>query len=970
MRSPQVGGVRLRTAQNAQCVPIIIGRMQTAPRLIWRGNLVAGSGVSGKKFKGGKKGAGITTYTADADMLLGTMGFGRTRENQLTSQPLQSVLSIWSDKEKYPVQIGSSSGVVSGGAFTITVPGGGVLIEIFAVTVAEAYSQVVNDFGGPGSSTLTGTWQRPLWNSAFYFYDPSSQVPLAGSTRAPYTYSQAASVAASTTLSINAAQNGKTVTVYFAYVSGASKLPLTKAKQVFESLLGSTSTVAQPISYTDVGGIAAVKADLGATGAQPNNKYETLGWGGIGLDGDANPADVLALLVMSPHGLNASSLLQQTQATDSILGDLAAMRAYCDANGIWLSLYLDQQRSGSDLLGDIFDTANCAPVWSEGVLKAVPYSEISQVGNGAAFIAPTAAGPVVALTSVDFICEKGKVPITVTRTKQSDSKNILPVEFTDRSNDYATNSVDVMEGQSVSEFGARRDSTKTFHWIQSAAVANIVGSPIVKRSAIQEKTVLAFKLMPRFLRLEAMDLVSITEPTAGLSAYPARLTKADVQEDSSIDCEAVPYFYGANAPYGAASAQAGTPGTVYTNIEPTSVGTPYFFEPVPRAAGGDAELWIGVPSADPNNGGCEVLVSFDGGSTYQSLGRFNGKSTMGAVMTSTWAAGSDPDTTHDLAVDLTSSLGVLSSWPAASADAFVPLAVVEGGAGAVPYELIAFTTATLTAANKYSLKATGAGNEIRRSVYSAPTVGAGVAHTVGKKFVYLNDPVFRVPLDPKWIGQTLHFKFPAFNIFGSNEQAQSAATDYTYAVTGVAASLAGNGSYSISPANPLSQAASTYSVAMAQSTATFTPSGVQTNYNARTFSVADPGAGNSQQYWVTVYDPGQIGDTGAGTTLSAFCDANQTKWNTAGYIRIGTIVVTHPGVTSGGGGGSSSGSIGTLTVTDSGDHLNFTLSKPVSLLMLFRNGVFVDPADYTFSGSGFKLVRALATGENLNAVGA
>jgi len=950
-------------------VPIILGRIQTAPRLIWRGNLVAGSGSSGKKFKGGKKGGNVTTYVADVDMLLGTMGFGRVRENQLTTQPLQSIFNVWSDKDKYPVTIGSWSGVVSGGAVTITVPGGGVLIEIFGVTVAEAYSQVVNDFGGPGSSTLTGTWQRPLWNTAFYYYDPSSQVPLAGSTRAPYTYTQAASVAASTTLPINAGLNGKTVTVYFAYVSAAGKLPLTKAKQVFESLLGSTGTVAQPIVYVDVGGIAAVKADLGATGAQPNNKYETLGWGGIGPDGDVNPADILALLVMSPHGMNASSLLQQTQATAALLGDLTAMRAYCDANAIWLSVYLDQQRSGSDVLGDLFDIANCAPVWSEGLLKSIPYSEISQVGNGAAYIAPTASGPVATITPVDFICEKGKAPIVITRTKQADSKNILPIEFTDRSNDYATNSIDVMEGQSVSEFGSRRDSTKTYGWIQSAPVASVVGSPLVKRSAIQENIALAFKLMPRFPHLEPMDLISLTEPISGLNAYPVRLKKADVQEDSSLVCEAEPYFYGANAPYGAASAQAATPGTVYTNIDPGSVGTPYFFEPVPRAAGGDAELWIAVPSTNANYGGCEVFVSFDSGSSYQSLGRFNGKSTMGAVMTSTWPAGSDPDTTHDLAVDLTSSLGKLDSWPAASADAFVPLALVDGGSGAIPYELIAFTTATLTATNKYSLKATGAGNEIRRSVYSAPTVGAGVAHVVGKVFVYLNDPVFKVPLDPKWIGKTLHFKFLAYNIFGSNEQTLADATDYPFAVTGVAAALGGSGSYTISPANPLSQAASTYSVVMAQSTATFTPSGVQTNYNARTFSVSDPGAGNSQQYWVTVYDPGQIGDTGAGTTLSAFCDANQTKWNTAGYIRIGTIVVTHPGSTSGGGGGSSSGVLSTLVVTDSGDHLNFTLNKTVSLLLLFRNGDFVDPGDYTFKGSGFTLARALAAGENLNGIG-
>ncbi len=128
--------------------------------------------------------------------------------------------------------------------------------------------------------------------------------------------------------------------------------------------------------------------------------------------------------------------------------------------------------------------------------------------------------------------------------------------------------------------------------------------------------------------------------------------------------------------------------------------------------------------------------------------------------------------------------------------------------------------------------------------------------------------------------------------------------------------------------------------------------------------------GLTQQYWVTILDPGQVGDTGGGTTLSAFADTNQTRWNTAGYIRIGTIVVTHLGTTTGGGGGSGGGTLQALVITDSGDHVHFTLSATVALLLLFRNGDFVDPADYTFNGSGFTLARALITGENLNAVGA
>jgi hypothetical protein len=973
-------GVPLTAAENGQTVPLIIGRMQTAPRMIWRGPVTQGaSGKKGKGGGGGKKGGkgGPTTYVADVSLLLGSCGFGRTRSTQLTVQGLQSIGSIWSNNSLYSVLYGSWTGVVSGGAVTISVPGGGTLIQIIAVTLAQAYSVTFNDFGGPGSTSLSGTYSKALWNASQAYYDRSSQIAVAGGGRAPYTFTRTPSISASTTLSIDAGLNGATVTVYFMYVTAAQNLPLGLVRQTFESLLGSSHAVAEPIVYEDVGGIAAPQCDLGTSGAPPQLRYETLGWGSGSPNSDVNPADVIQLLIMGPHGLNASSLLQQTNGLTTILGDFTALRNYCDANGIWISCYYDQQSSGSQQLQDLFDLSNSAPVWSEGVLKAIPYSEVSQVGNGATFVAPTAAGPIETLTSIDFVCETGKAPIKIVRTDQKDSKNILPIEYTERNNDYARNEIDVVEGQSLSEWGARRDSTKSFRQIMDPLTASIVGTPLIKRSAMREKTVLTFKLSPRHMRLEPIDLVALTEPIAGLVNYPVILTKASFAADGSIECEAQPFAYAQNAPHTPPPAQSSTPATNYSNQDPGSVGLVYFMEPVPRLItdGNSAELWIAAAGSNAQLGGCDVWISVDGGASYTILGRILGASDMGVTAGSTWPAHSDPDTTNDLAVDLTGSRGTLDSWPQSAADAFVPLCVVDGGAGVIPYEVIAYTTATLTAANKYTLKATGSGNEIRRSVYSAPTVGAGVAHVAGKTFVYLGGPILKAPLDPKWIGKTLYFKFTAFNTFLQAEQSLATVSAFPYTVTGVAAAIGGGtvgggtGGYTISPANPLSQAAVTYAVAMAQCNATFSPSGVVTNYNARSFSVSDPGAGNTQQYWVTIYDPGQVGDTGSGTTLSAFCDTNQTKWNTAGYIRIGTIVVTHTGGVTGGSGGSSSGLISSLTVTDSGDHLTFSLSKPVTLLMLFRNGDFVDPADYTFTGSGFVLVRALAAGENLNALG-
>lgn len=1053
--SSQALGVRVMSSIQAQVVPVGHGRIQAAPKIIWRSNPKTHNSSS-KKGKSGKKGNGIVTYSADLDMLLATPGFGRIDQATITSQPLQSIFNIWSDKDKWPVNIGTWSGLVASGSVTITFPG--TLVCVFAVTVAQSYSVTFNDYGSPGSVSLSGNYQVNLWNEDWAYYDELQLLPHAGTARLGYTYGP--TTAGSATVAIDPSFNGKLVTVYFAYIGGnagavsevkinlggsgyalndtgtisagnsnanyvitsvdsngavtgfsmtglgsgystgkniatvtggsqpgsgtgftvniisiaaATKLPLTAIKQAFEPLLGDSAVTSQPMTYDDVGGVAGANVDLGIGNLTPNFQYEVVCWGGLSPSGDCNPADILANLIMSPHGLNLTSMLQRVNS-GPILGSLAGMRNYCDANGIWLSVYLDQQTSYDQILQDILDCANCVAVWSEGKLKIIPYSEVSQVGNGATFTATTAGGPVWNIMPQDFVVKDA--PLKVIRTAQKDAKNILPIEFTDRSNDYSPNSVDVQEGQSLAEFGARRDNTKSLHSIMSADVARVAGGPLVRRAAQVSRTTYEGNLSPRFLLMEPMDLCTITESITGLNAQAARILKAEMQEDGSIAVTAEPYSWGANAPYSVGT-QTPNPQTSYTNPDPGAVGISYIFEPVLRATGGTPQLAIAAANNNPNCGGFVVLLSTDGGASYPiTLGRV-GQSVMGATVTSPWPAANDPDTTNDLAVDLTASLGTLQSWPQASADQFVPLAVVDGGSGSIPYELIAYTTATLTSADKYTLKATGAGNEIRRAVYGAPTLGAGVSHAAGKTFVYLEGPLLEVALDPKWIGQTLKFKFCAVNIYGTNQQDPSTVTPVSYTVTGVAASQSGGGTYSnysISPAQPLSQAASTYVVQMAQSTATFTPSGVKTNYNARSFSVSDPGAGNTQQYWVTVQDPALVGDTGSGTTLSAFCDSNQTRWNTAGFIRIGTIVVTHAGSVSSGGGGSSSSGLQQLTISQSpdGTRTSFSININVSVLMVFIEGQKVNSADVTFTPgtSTFALSFAPPSGAHMEAIGA
>lgn len=107
----------------------------------------------------------------------------------------------------------------------------------------------------------------------------------------------------------------------------------------------------------------------------------------------------------------------------------------------------------------------------------------------------------------------------------------------------------------------------------------------------------------------------------------------------------------------------------------------------------------------------------------------------------------------------------------------------------IPYELMAYNSATLTAPEAYTLNATGAGNELRRGVYGAPSAGMGMDHPPHSPFAFLapsGGGIARINMDPAWIGVKLYFKFPTYNSFGGSLQPLSDCAAYTYTPTGVA----------------------------------------------------------------------------------------------------------------------------------------------------------------------------------------
>lgn len=569
-------------------------------------------------------------------------------------------------------------------------------------------------------------------------------------------------------------------------------------------------------------------------------------------------------------------------------------RTQCRANGLVGSFIPTSQSTASDMLSMLCEAANCAPCFSGHKLKFNPYSEVSTIGGGLIYNAPTATGPIADLTEKDLIGDSSKPLIQWKRKDQIAVPDIIQIQHPNRNSDY--NDVIIMEPETatVALMGPRKAAPVVMDCIQDPAVSRMLLGILVRRRNLNRLTY-TFTMKSRWELLEQMDLITITDTLAGINQIPVRITKLTRHPDKTIDVEADPFIYGLNAPI---------PATVTNNVPynpqlgtlPPNVNAPIFFEPVPRliTSGASSQLWVVVSDPGPNYGGFQAYISIDGGTSYNQIGSPITTNGITGFTVGDWPAATDPDTTNDLAVNLTESLGTLLSYQVADEDNFTYPCYVDGGTGTIPYELMTYAVADLISPNNYTLKATGAGNKLRRAVFGAPTTGAGVDHPDNSRFAFVGPPypgILKLDMDPLWIGKTLHFKFPVFNSFQNALESITDAVDYTYTPVGTAA--AGNPNqfnYTIDPPNPLSNPTST-TIHMVDVTATF-PSNV-VHYNARTFTIPAPSVPTT--YYVTIADPGYVGDSGTSTNLTATAQTSNALVGVAGNTYIGSIIVQPAG---------------------------------------------------------------------------
>jgi len=552
-----------------------------------------------------------------------------------------------------------------------------------------------------------------------------------------------------------------------------------------ETFLGSYSqnawgwlTTKHPSEALPYRGIAYMAADhmpLGASPALPNLTVEITATINSAIAGskDANPKDIIVDFLTNQY--------YGAQFPSANIGSLSLYSSYCLALGLVMSPVAMDQQEARQYLNDWLDATNSEAVLSGGVLTIVPYGDTAVTGNGATYTPPAFSG--YSLTDADLKAPQGGNPdggssagggdpVQVTRKAVDDRKNAVPVEFLNRANGYNPKVLDAKDDAGIAVNGLRRADVKQRHFfcIESAAIMSAHLS--LGREAV--RCTYNFTVGQEYILLDPMDVVLLTDVRLGLAAQPVRIKEITENQDRTLSIYAEDYLAGTGwAPLYNVERSVGFAADF--NADPGEVNPPVIWEPTYELSQGALAIWIAVSGASLIYGGCEVWVSTDNAS-YNFAGVMDGSTRMGTLVSalpSVAAAttGQTIDTVNTLKVDLAQVPGAqMLSGTQADALAGNTLLYLAGTG-----EYVAYQNATLVTGQKYDLTYL-----VRGLFQTAPA-----AHAAGSAFVRVVDgDVFPFAITADRIGQTLHFKFLAYNQHGGGRQSLDEVVAYPYVIGG------------------------------------------------------------------------------------------------------------------------------------------------------------------------------------------
>lgn len=521
----------------------------------------------------------------------------------------------------------------------------------------------------------------------------------------------------------------------------------------------------EALPYRGIAYVASGSYALDSSASLGNHTFEVQAEGSIASRyarstvPDAEVADVVsAILTDVDQGLGLNPAL---------IDDLTQFRSFCLANEIWISPAYSEQKGAFDYLKNLMTIGFADCVYSGGRFKVVPYSDVAMEGSLATY---TPNVTIVAdLAEDDFIGDASTDAITIAQKPSDESYNQVQVKFSDRANAYNDNIAESSDAADIDQFGLRPMAVVELREIADAAVAQKVADFLLQRSLYIVNTY-TFKLSWKWIRLEPMDVVTLSYARKFMGQVPVLITAVSEDENGLLTVTAEDYPMGSSGPSNRAVPVIGSTMPNYAS-DPGNANAPLLFEPPGGLTNNDPEVWMAT-SGGAQWGGCVVWVSTDN-QTYQQVGTVRSPARHG-VLASELVVGPAIDTVDTLAVDLHVSNGSLSGTTQQNAQDLVTACYVDG-------EYIAYANAALTAANAYSL------SYLVRGAYGS----AIAAHAPGAPFTLLDGGIFKYTYPRSWVGKTIWVKLTSFNKFGNTLQDLSAVTAYEHTITGSPVASAG-----------------------------------------------------------------------------------------------------------------------------------------------------------------------------------
>src|SRR5581483_2234501 len=298
-----------------KAIPVIMGRVRANLILIFAGNFASRS-TNNKKGKGTKKLGNVQAYSFAGDYLLGY-------------SPMAALEHVWMNKDTFFGVLPTSqtynlvgtfgngnNGFASASGTVTTSPG--IFGGIFAITWLKPFSVTYNDYGGPGSVSLSGNENEPLYNGfSAPLFEPigglANQLGVNACSYGPITQSTPTG-GTSWVVNFDPPVTNPQITVWFFYAEPQTggQLPFSVLGMQFEDMLGNGSEFSFPggsafdIIYPEFAGVGVPFVDCGASNTAPSISVGVVGYQNLFSTGDTTPADVILDIILSGNAYVAS----------------------------------------------------------------------------------------------------------------------------------------------------------------------------------------------------------------------------------------------------------------------------------------------------------------------------------------------------------------------------------------------------------------------------------------------------------------------------------------------------------------------------------------------------------------------------------------------------------------------------------------------------------------------------------------